>query len=89
MSSNLNEKPDWFDANLISESMDARAMLKAGGHPLDEATRIASGLSNGQIFELITPFAPMPLIEKIMNNGFAAYMETVSGSEIHSYFCKK
>ena len=89
MSSNLNEKPDWFDANKISETMDARPMLEAGEHPVAEAIKIASGLSNGKIFEIITPFAPMPLIEKIKDKGFAAYMEKVSDSEFHSYFCKQ
>ncbi len=86
---NLNEKPGWFDANLISESMDAREMLKAGEHPLAEAIRITSELTNGQVFELITSFTPMPLIEKIMDKGYAAYVETVSNSEIHTYFCKE
>jgi len=88
MTTNLNEKPGWFDANLISESLDAREILKAGDHPLAEAIKRTSEMTSGQIFELITPFTPIPLIEKIMDKGFAAYVETVSKSEIHTYFCK-
>jgi hypothetical protein len=88
MTTNLNEKPGWFDANLISESFDARDMLKAGDHPLAEAIKRTSEMASGQIFQLITPFTPIPLIEKITDKGFAVYVKTVSKSEIHTYFCK-
>ncbi len=88
MTTNLNEKPGWFNPDMISESLDAREMLKAGDHPLAEAIKRTSEMAPGQIFELITPFTPMPLIEKIMDKGFAAYVETISNSEIHTYFCK-
>ena len=63
-------------------------MLQAGQHPLAEAVKITSGMKPGQVFELITPFKPMPLIEKIREIGFSAYVESVSDSEIHTYFCK-
>jgi uncharacterized protein (DUF2249 family) len=84
----INEKPEWFDAGKISKTMDAREMLEAGGHPLAEAVSATSELKPGQIFELITPFTPMPLIEKIMDKGFSAYVNSVTNSEIHTYFCK-
>ena len=85
---NLNEKPSWFDVASISETLDARQMLQAGQHPLTEVITKTSGMRPGQIFELITPFAPMPLIEKVIDKGFDAYVMTVSDSEVHTYFCK-
>lgn len=86
--SNLNEKPTWFDATAISETMDAREMLQAGQHPLEEVLKQTSQLQAGLIYELITPFTPMPLIEKVIANGLSAYVLVVSNAEIHSYFCK-
>lgn len=86
---NLNEKPSWFDAASISETLDAREMLQSGQHPLAEAIKRTSGMKPGQIFELITPFTPMPLIDKIRDKGFSAYVNTVTDSEIHTYFCKE
>jgi uncharacterized protein (DUF2249 family) len=85
---NLNEIPSWFNEASVSETLDAREMLKAGQHPLAEAIKRTSEMGSGQIFELITPFTPMPLIEKIIDNGFSAYVKTVTGTEIHTYFCK-
>lgn len=85
---NLNERPDWFNASLVSDTLDAREMLQAGQHPLAEAIKRTSEMKTGQIFELITPFTPMPLIEKIIDKGFSAYVDSVSDSEIHTYFCR-
>lgn len=85
---NLQEKPSWFDITLVSETLDAREMLQAGQHPLAEAINKTSGMKPGEIFELITPFTPMPLIEKIMDKGFSAYVDTITDSEIHTYFTK-
>jgi uncharacterized protein (DUF2249 family) len=85
---NLNEIPSWFDASKISETLDAREILQAGQHPLAEVIRRTSEMQSGQIFELITPFTPMPLIEKVKANGFSAYFLTITDSEIHTYFSR-
>lgn len=85
---NLEEKPSWFDAASVSETLDAREMLQAGQHPLAEAIKRTSEMKPGQIFELITPFTPMPLIEKITDKGFSAYVKTVTDTEIHTFFYK-
>jgi hypothetical protein len=84
----LNSKPEWFNTSLISETLDAREMLQAGQHPLADVLAKTSALPTAQIFELITPFTPMPLIEKVTNNGCDAYVHLVSDSEVHTYFYK-
>jgi uncharacterized protein (DUF2249 family) len=86
--SNLNENPAWFDASLITETLDAREMLQAGQHPLAEVISRTLAMQPGQIFELITPFTPKPLIEKVTANGFLAYVQSLSDTEIHTYFFK-
>jgi uncharacterized protein (DUF2249 family) len=82
------EKPSWFETSKVTETLDAREMLQAGQHPLAEVIRRTSELQPGNIFELVTPFMPMPLIEKVKANGLSAYTVTVSDTEIHTYFCK-
>lgn len=86
---NINEIPDWFSTNLISETLDAREMLKAGEHPLAEVIQQTSEMKPGQVFELITPFTPKPLIEKITDKGFSVYVKAISDAEIHTYFCQE
>jgi uncharacterized protein (DUF2249 family) len=86
---NLQEIPSWFDTTLVSDTLDAREMLQAGQHPLANVLTGTSALQSGQIFELITPFVPMPLIEKVKDKGFLTYVISVTDSEIHTYFCKE
>jgi len=86
---NLHEKPSWFDTAKISDKLDAREILAAGQHPLAEVISRTSGMQSGQIFELITPFTPTPLVEKVNSNGFRAYVYVETESEIHTYFCKE
>jgi uncharacterized protein (DUF2249 family) len=83
-----NEIPAWFNANKVSETLDAREMLQAGEHPLAEVMNRTSGMQPGQIFELITPFKPKPLIEKIAEKGFNVYVNSDSDLEFHTYFLK-
>ncbi len=84
----LQDKPSWFETNKITETLDAREMLQAGQHPLAEVIRQTSELKPGNIYELVTPFTPMPLIEKVKANGLSAYVESISDTEIHTYFFK-
>lgn len=88
-SNNLQKKPSWFNLASVSETMDAREMLRSSQHPLAEVIKRTSELKAGQIFELITPFTPMPLIEKIKDQGFSAYVVPLTNAEIHTYFCKE
>jgi len=85
---NLEEQPAWFNTTSISETLDAREMLQSGQHPLADVLSRTSALQTGQIFELITPFTPMPLIEKVTDKGCKAFVQNVSKSEVHTYFCK-
>lgn len=87
--SNLYEQPVWFSDHVISDMLDAREILQAGQHPLAEVLSRTSMLESGQIFKLITPFAPMPLVEKVQNQGCEAFVQKISDTEIHTYFFKK
>ncbi len=87
--SNLYEQPAWYSTSEISDMLDARDILQAGQHPLAEVLNRTVLLQTGQIFKLITPFAPMPLIEKVQDQGCEAFVQKISDSEIHTYFCKK
>lgn len=84
----LTSKPLWFDNQLITEVLDAREMLQAGQHPLAEVLARTAAMPEGSIFELVTGFIPMPLIEKVTANGLKAYVDQKSQSEFHTYFFK-
>jgi hypothetical protein len=84
-----NNPPAWLDPFRISQRLDAREMLSRGEHPLSEVLSRTNAMGINEIFELITGFIPMPLIEKVSNTGFNYYIEESGGDEVRTYFCRK
>ncbi len=81
-------KPQWLDRSRIKQSLDARPLLAEGIHPLERVLQEAATLNPGEIYEIITPFPPMPMIEKLEAAGFESFSEQVEGM-FHTYFKKK
>jgi uncharacterized protein (DUF2249 family) len=57
-------KPDWFIQEKISKSLDIREMLNRGEQPVNLVISDINQLSAGEIYEVIAPFIPAPLIDK-------------------------
>lgn len=68
--SESGEKPSWFDKGRIVKVLDAVPLLNEGGHPLGQVLTDIKELQPGDIYELQTPFLPVPLIERVMEQGF-------------------
>ncbi|NQV02655.1 MAG: DUF438 domain-containing protein [Bacteroidia bacterium] len=79
--------PPWLDRSRIKISLDARPLLAEGIHPLERVQQEAATLNPGEIYKIITPFPPMPMIEKLEAAGFASFSEQVEGM-FHTYFKK-
>ena len=80
------ETPIWLKEEKIKIKLDARPILAEGGHPLARVLEEIKSLSSGDIYEIITPFIPSPMIEKIGAMGFETFIKQVSPSEVHTYF---
>ena len=81
--------PDWLNRNNIQITLDARPLLAQGIHPLEQVQQQAAGLMAGEVFEIITPFAPSPMIEKMAAAGFESHSESVTDGMIHTFFIKR
>ncbi len=79
--------PAWFAADKIANTFDAREIIAGGGHPLPEVIAGASQVGDGQIYELITPFLPAPLIAKVNAMGFQSWSKQ-EGTVFSTYFFK-
>jgi len=82
-------KPEWFDKTRIKITLDARPLLAQGIHPLDRVQQEVATLISDEIYEIITPFPPSPMIEKMSGAGFSTHTETLADGMFHTYFLKK
>ena len=81
--------PDWFAQTKISALLDAVPILEAGEHPLNRVMSDLQKLAPGEIYELITPFVPAPLLDAVEKKGFEVWSQKQSDGKVRSYFCKR
>jgi uncharacterized protein (DUF2249 family) len=83
------EKPTWLDKSNIKITLDARPILASGEHPIERVLREADSLNPGEIYEIITPFPPIPMIEKLKAKGFEDFTEQDDSALYRTYFLKR
>lgn len=81
--------PSWFNPSKIKKVMDARPVIASGGHPLADVMHDAQALKEGEIYELITPFYPAPLVDKIQERGFFSHSVQTGPDLFNTYFIRK
>ncbi|HTX88813.1 MAG TPA: DUF2249 domain-containing protein [Bacteroidales bacterium] len=82
------DTPSWLQKEKIRIILDARPMLASGEHPLARVLQETGRLSAGEIYEIITPFIPSPMIEKVTATGFDAFVKQEGPAEVRTYFHK-
>jgi hypothetical protein len=87
-SSNFPGMPLWVSEGKTKNTLDARAMLAQGEHPKGIVLRELSSLSDGEMFVLITPFVPGPLIEIARSQGFQTWTKQGEKGIVETYFSK-
>lgn len=86
--SGSSSPPGWFIHKLIVKSLDARPIISSGGHPLPEVLKSVNEMQSGDIFELITPFLPAPLIDKVAELGCSTWSRKETEDCYFNYFLK-
>jgi len=81
------DAPSWLATDKIEHTFDAREIIANGGHPLPEVVAGTYKIEKGQIYELITPFLPAPLIDKVKAMGFQSWSKQ-EGTVFYTYFFK-
>ena len=82
----LQPAPAWFSADKVIRHLDAREMLNRGEHPVGQVLADLHNLPDQEIYELIAPFFPAPLIDKASAIGFSNYVVELSPEEFKIYF---
>ncbi|HEY3294769.1 MAG TPA: DUF2249 domain-containing protein [bacterium] len=84
----IGNAPDWVKSGEVVKELDARPLLAQGHHPKAEVLQELSGLEAGQIFLLVTPFVPGPLVEMGRQQGLSTWTRQGEAGRFETYFGK-
>lgn len=86
---NTKEFPEWLKTGKITKELDVREMLAAGEHPVNLVISEVQGLNTSEIYKVIAPFLPAPMIDKVKSLGFKHFVESKPDSLYFVYFMKE
>ncbi|MFZ0390555.1 MAG: DUF1858 domain-containing protein [Calditrichia bacterium] len=78
--------PAWVKEGREVVTLDARPMLERGEHPVDKVLSGIRRLKNGELFVLISPFVPSPLVDKAAERGFRVWTGKEDVELFKTYF---
>jgi hypothetical protein len=78
----------WMNEKPVHKTMDAREMLAAGEHPVNQVMADLKQLPQGKIYKLLAPFLPAPLIDKASSIEVEHWVNEISEAEFEVYFYK-
>jgi hypothetical protein len=80
------ERPAWANERQVARTHDARAAIEAGEHPMPRVLADLAELADGEVYALVTPFVPAPLVDLARDKGFAAFSVTEGDALVRTYF---
>ncbi len=72
-------RPQWAGEASTTRRRDARIDVDAGTHPLPFVMADLEALGAQDVYELVTPFVPAPLIDLARRKGLDSYSEAAPG----------
>jgi len=84
-----DKMPEWVSKQKIKFEYDACMDLESGIHPAGKVTKEILALENDEIYLLITPFIPAPLIKIVEEKGFKTFSEKAGETIFYNYISKK
>ncbi|GAB4370897.1 MAG: hypothetical protein Kow0042_13330 [Calditrichia bacterium] len=84
----VDQRPAWVDLQKVVKTLDARPLLEAGEHPVGQVMQELETLATDQLFVLITPFIPSPLIDLAKNKGYRAWTVQEGEELFRTYFSR-
>jgi len=88
VSAPITGQPNWINTSVVVKTLDAREMLENGEHPVTLVLSEIKDLKPGQLYLLLTPFIPAPLIDKAKNQGFSVWYHEENKDLVKTYFYK-
>ena len=85
----ISQKPNWYSEELVETEFDAKEMLAAGEHPVNQVIADLNNMTNGKIYKLLAPFLPAPLIDKASSLDIKHWVEKLDDQNYNIYFYKE
>ena len=82
------ERPDWFSESRVVAELDAKRMLAAGEQPVNQIIADLIALDQDDIYRLVAPFLPAPVVDKASSLGISHWVTQGDGQEMVIYFCR-
>ncbi len=79
-------RPDWVNEGELVETFDAFEMIEGGGHPLPQVLAALRKLRPGQVYAIITPFVPAPMLDKAAEAGYRTWTERLGNERFKTHF---
>lgn len=83
------ERPAWFAESRVVAGLDARGMLAAGEQPVNQVIADLRALRQGDIYKLVAPFLPAPLVDKASSLGMSHWVSQQEDEGFVIYFCQE
>lgn len=79
-------RPAWARAPSVTRTHDARAAIEAGAHPMAQVMADLAALADGEVYALVTPFVPAPLVDLARGKGFQGFSDVEGEALVTTYF---
>lgn len=83
------DRPGWFSEARVVAGLDAGAMLAAGEQPVNQVIADLQTLARGDIYKLVAPFMPAPVVDKASSLGISHWVTRKDDREFAIYFCRE
>jgi hypothetical protein len=80
------ERPAWAAPSAVARRHDARAAIEAGEHPMPKVMTDLGALGAGEVYELVTPFVPAPLVDIARDRGYSTFSAIEDDGAVRTYF---
>lgn len=85
----ITKRPDWYVQEKVKTVFDIREMLERGERPVDQAITDLQKLKKDEIYKLVAPFLPAPLIDKASSLNIDHWVDKISDEKFTIYFIRR
>jgi len=82
-------KPDWAKKENVKMEYDAFIDLENGIHPAGRVTKEIHDITGDELYLLLTPFVPAPLIQMVEEKGYDVYIDDLGEQMFETYIKRK